>query len=115
MTTKDKISVAQCIINSDRQIGEVNEKVDIMNKKLDAIYRRIEQAHVVGGNRGANVNANNNRNHNLTVCNFTIKNMSDAQAKDLLMQGLTPNDVSVLSNLKFSVQYLISLQNNLRR
>jgi hypothetical protein len=48
---------------------------------------------------------------NKNVCNqFTIKNLTDAQAKDLLVrQGLSPEVVARISDNKFTVQYLINM------
>ena len=41
---------------------------------------------------------------------FVIKNMTDAQAKDLMVrQGVSPQVVAQLSDNKFTVQYLVSL------
>lgn len=41
---------------------------------------------------------------------FVIKNMTDAQAKDLMVrQGVSPQIVAQLSDNKFTVQYLVSL------
>jgi hypothetical protein len=54
----------------------------------------------------------NSKNDNRVDYNrpFTIKNMTDAQAKDLLIrQGLSPQLVSKISDNKFTVQYLINM------
>lgn len=53
---------------------------------------------------------NSNSKINCTVP-FVIKNMTEAQAKDLMRQGMYPEYVALLSDNKFTVVHLYKLAN----
>ena len=87
--------------------------------RLDYIIKGLEQA--VTNQRSIKTDTHFIKNYIQTgvtnkqsICNWTIKNMTDAQAKDLLAQGLTPQQVHKISNSKFSVEYLVDMQSKLR-
>lgn len=88
-------------------------------QRLDYIIKGLEQA--VLNQRSIKADTHFIKNYIQTcgtnkqsVSNWTIKNMTDAQAKDLLVQGLTPQQVHKISNSKFSVEYLIDMQSKIR-
>lgn len=77
-------------------------KMDIMDKKLDTLYNLTGAVGklVQNGQNGQGQNVvNRNR------CPI-IKNMTDAQARELLKQGFMPAEVCLISGRKLTVEYL---------
>lgn len=48
----------------------------------------------------------NNKVNTVQPPRFTVKNMTDAQLKDLILQGLSFEFIYYLSNRKFSIDYI---------
>ncbi len=86
-TGKDKASVALLeIYNIVKQLYSI---IAENNKILKGLYYQ-----------------STNKSNTAQSLNFTVKNMTDAQLKDLILQGLSFEFIYYLSNRKFSIDYI---------
>ena len=78
--------------NGEKESKVVNTLLNLLsenNKLLRGIYSQ-----------------KNNVSNTIQPPRFTVKNMTDAQLKDLILQGLNFEFIYYLSNRKFSIEYI---------
>lgn len=102
---KKEVTRAEIIINIlEKLCKEVSNKMNLIIKNQSYIKADTTQIGQMLQQYFQQHNAVINTN-----VPFVIKNMTEAQAKDLMRQGMLPEVVAVYADGKFSVQYLYAL------
>ena len=93
--------VAQAKTGKDKAtqaLIDLCEKVDKLYNAEEENYRILKALYYQSTNK--------NHTNIAQPVNFTVKNMTDAQLKDLILQGLNFEFIYYLSNRKFSIEYI---------